>query len=200
MTRREAVIGAAAALAAGPALAQGAMLDPHGRIRPQALKAALETLNALTPQQIPNRDVLAIADMGKHSSERRLAILDLKTGAVQWFRCSHGVGSDPDHSGWMQRFSNVEGSLATPDGAFRVGAVYEGGNGPSKYLHGLTAENANAYKREIVFHKADYAADSVVEEQGKLGRSHGCFVVGPEYHAAAMAALQEGALLFSWKG
>lgn len=200
MTRRDVMIGATAALAAAPAMAQGARLDPKGRIRPDALKAALAALDAFTPEQIPNRDVIAIADMGRHSSERRLAIVDLKSGEVQWFRCSHGVGSDPDHTGWMQTFSNVEGSLATPDGPFRVGAVYVGANGPSKYLHGLTAENANAYKREIVFHKADYAADSVVEEQGKLGRSHGCFVVGPEYHAAAMDALAEGMLLFSWKG
>jgi hypothetical protein len=200
MTRRDVMIGATAALAAAPALAQGTSLDPKGRIRPDALKAALAALDALTPEQIPTRDVIAIADMGRHSSERRLAIVDLKSGEVQWFRCSHGVGSDPDHTGWMQRFSNVEGSLATPDGPFRIGAVYEGANGASKYLHGLTTDNANAYQREIVFHKADYAADSVVEEQGKLGRSHGCFVVGPEYHAPAMAAMQEGALLFSWKG
>jgi hypothetical protein len=200
MTRRDVMMGVTAALAAGGAQAQEVTLDPKGRIRPQALKAALDALAALTPEQIPVRDRIAVADMGRHSSERRLAIVDLKTGDVQWFRCSHGVGSDPDHTGWMQRFSNVEGSLATPDGPFRVGAVYEGANGASKYLHGLTPENANAYKREIVFHKADYAADSVVEEQGKLGRSHGCFVVGPEYHAAAMDALAEGALLFSWRG
>ncbi len=43
---------------------------------------------------------------------------------------AHGKGSDPEHSGWLQRFSNIPDSEASSDGVFRTGDIYEGAARP----------------------------------------------------------------------
>ena len=72
-------------------------------------KAALDRHRAV----IPLRDRVAIADFGVASSELRFHIVDLISGVSNSYLVAHGKGSDPDHSGWLQRFSNETGSLAT---------------------------------------------------------------------------------------
>jgi hypothetical protein len=113
--------------------------------------------------------------------------------------CSHGRGSDPAHSGWLEYFSNSFGSEATSNGAYLTGDAYFGKYGHSMRLTGLDYTNNNAEARAIVVHSAWYAEPSVVEQYGKLGRSEGCFALPGISHAEAMTRLGSGRLLYADK-
>ncbi|MFN3944973.1 MAG: murein L,D-transpeptidase catalytic domain family protein [Allosphingosinicella sp.] len=134
--------------------------------------------------RLTHTDLVGIADFGKASREARFYILDTNSGRVSRHLVSHGRGSDPGHTGFLQRFSNAPGSNATSDGAYLSGVYYHGKYGRSMRLHGLDPSNSNAEARAIVVHSAWYAEPDVVEQHGKLGRSEGCF-------AFSYASLQE---------
>jgi hypothetical protein len=92
------------------------------------------------------------------------------------FRAAHGSGSDPDHDGFLDKFSDIPGSSASPEGAYLVAEPYVGKHGKSLRLDGLDPTNANARDRAIVIHAADYAEPTFLQKWGKLGRSNGCIV------------------------
>ena len=118
-----------------------------------------------------------LVDYSLHSAAERLFVWDPEEGLVLSLRAAHGRGSDPDHDGYLDDFSNQAGSQASPGGAFRVGESYVGQHGVSLRLDGLDPENANARARAIVVHAAAYAEPVFLKEHGKLGRSHGCIVL-----------------------
>ena len=62
---------------------------------------------------------------------------------------AHGSGSDPAHTGWLQRFSNVPDSFASSEGAYLASDYYVGKHGRSQRLAGLDATNSNALDRAI---------------------------------------------------
>lgn len=134
-------------------------------------RAELERLGAA----IPRRDVVAIADFGRASADPRFHLLDMAGGRVTSLLVSHGRGSDPAHSGWLQRFSNVEGSAATSAGAYRTVDYYTGRHGRSIRLDGLDPTNNLAEVRAIVVHGAPYVSAQMARTTGKIGRSEGCF-------------------------
>ena len=122
-------------------------------------------------------DVVAIADFSKASREHRFFLLDTASGRVTQHLVAHGRGSDPDHSGFVERFSNAIGSEASSNGAYVTGDYYPGKYGRSLRVAGLDPSNSNAYARAIVVHSAWYAEPEVLTEHGKLGRSEGCFAL-----------------------
>jgi hypothetical protein len=144
-----------------------------------------------------SRDVLAIADFGLPSSVPRFHIVDLLGGTVTSLLVAHGKGSDPDHSGMLQSFSNADGSNATSEGAYLTGETYVGVHGQSRRLIGLDPTNDNAERRAIVIHAAPYAEAAMIAQQGKLGRSDGCFVFGEADLAIVLARLGRGRLLYA---
>lgn len=133
---------------------------------------------------LTHTDVVAIADFSKASREHRFFLLDTNSGRVTQHLVAHGRGSDPDHSGFVERFSNAIGSEASSNGAYVTGDYYPGKYGRSLRVAGLDPSNSNAYARAIVVHSAWYAEPEVLSEHGKLGRSEGCF-------ALPYASLQE---------
>ncbi len=143
------------------------------------------------------RDIAGIADFGLHSASPRLHIANLEAGTVRSLLVSHGSGSDPEHDGWLNDFSNLDGSWATSRGAYVSWEWYEGRYGTSMRLEGLDESNANAFPRAIVMHAASYATPSHVERWGRLGRSNGCFAIGPEEFSTALYQLGGGKLLFA---
>jgi hypothetical protein len=149
--------------------------------------------------QFALRDRVAIADFTVHSRERRFHIVDLIGGQVFSYLCAHGRGSDPEHSGYLQRFSNDEGSLATSRGAYMTGPMYDGVHGRSMRLIGLEPDNYNADPRAIVMHAADYVGENHIATWGKIGRSEGCFVFAPHMLAQVLALLGPGRMLFADK-
>ncbi|WP_119084763.1 murein L,D-transpeptidase catalytic domain-containing protein [Altererythrobacter sp. B11] len=143
------------------------------------------------------RDIAAIADFGVHSGIPRFHFANLEDGSVRSFLVAHGLGSDPEHDGWLNGFSNVVGSNATSRGAFITWEWYKGRYGTSIRLGGLDPANSNALERAIVMHSADYATQAHVDRWGRLGRSNGCFAMGPEDFREALWHLSGGRLLYA---
>ena len=98
-----------------------------GAIDPQLFakaKAALDT------HKVWPRDVIGIADFSQPSSDPRFYVVDLMSGEVESHRVAHGRGSDPDHSGFVERFSNDFGSYASSNGTYVTGDYYDGSTAP----------------------------------------------------------------------
>jgi L,D-transpeptidase catalytic domain len=184
---------AGAALAASPA---GFAQDRATR---DLLLARARTALDRLHDRFALRDRVAIADFTVHSRERRFHIVDLIGGQVFSYLCAHGKGSDPEHSGFLQRFSNEEGSLATSRGAYMTGPMYDGVHGRAMRLIGMETDNSNADPRAIVMHSADYVGENHIATWGKIGRSEGCFVFAPHMLPQVLALLGPGRMLFADK-
>lgn len=142
-------------------------------------------------------DVVGIADFALHSAEKRFHFVDLDHNRVESFHVSHGDGSDPDHDGWLKWYSNQEGSHCTSAGAYLTRSWYTGKFGTSIRLDGLDPTNSNALPRAIVMHQAQYARPEHIARFGRLGRSNGCFAMGPEQFDMALIRLAGGRLLYA---
>lgn len=148
-------------------------------------------------QAVWRRDIVGLADFARPSAQPRFHFANLENGTVRSFHVAHGRGSDPEHDGWLKNFSNVPGSEATSRGAYLTCEWYNGKYGTSIRLEGLDTDNSNALGRAIVMHPASYAASSHLARWGKLGRSEGCFAMGPEQFNEALWHLSGGRLLYA---
>lgn len=154
---------------------------------------------ALDQHQIYARDTIAIADFSKPSSEPRFHVVDLASGQVESYRVAHGRGSDPSHSGYLERFSNDFGSYATSNGTYVTGDYYDGKYGLSMKVRGLDWSNSNAEPRAIVIHNAWYAEDDMIPLHGMLGRSEGCFAMSRQNQYQVMRKLAGGRMIYADK-
>ncbi len=179
-----------------PAHAQ--TLDPDGLIRPALLERAVQAMEARGHEGHASGK-LVLVDYGLRSSQERLFVIDLESGAVSAYRTAHGLGSDPDHDGLLDTFSSVSGSQASPEGAFRFAEEYQGKHGQSFRLDGLDEANRNSRARAIVIHSAWYAEPDFLEQHGKLGRSNGCIVFSKADLARFIGEVPEGTLIFVGK-
>lgn len=194
-----AIVTAAVALMAGPAAHaqqwRGVMLDPERIIRPDLLSLALKAYERHADERL-SRERMAIVDFSKPSSERRMFVVDLKTGLVSSFLVAHGRGSDPDHDAVADTFSDAVGSHASSLGAYLVSEPYQGSHGLSIRLDGLDSSNRSARDRAVVLHSQWYVSDKLARA-GKLGRSWGCFVVDRAVIRQITQQLANGAFLFA---
>ena len=92
---------------------------------------------ALDFHKIAPRDSIGIVDFSQPSNEPRFHVVDLASGTVESHRVAHGRGSDPDHSGFVERFSNDFGSYASSNGTYVTDDYYEGKYGLSMKVRGL---------------------------------------------------------------
>lgn len=197
MKRRDLLIGG---LASGAALAAPARVFAqvrNGSLRDRALFEVARAELDRAGEAIWKRDIVGIADFGLHSAKRRFHFVNLEREEVQSFHVSHGTGSDPEHDGWLNNYSNMEGSNATSRGAYVTWEWYQGRFGTSVRLGGLDPTNDAALRRYIVMHRAKYAEPSHIEQWGRLGRSNGCFALGEEQFRIALTTLSGGRLLFA---
>lgn len=187
--------GAAAAMAALPAraFAQASPLSERDRKLLDIARREVDRAGSA----LWRKDIVGIADYGVHSSLPRFHFANMEAGTVRSFLVAHGTGSDPDHSGFLQQFSNIEGSNATSRGAYITWEWYKGRYGTSIRLVGLDPDNSNALPRAIVMHSADYATPAHIEKWGRLGRSNGCFAMSPEDFNEALWHLSGGRLLYA---
>jgi hypothetical protein len=172
------------------------MVDPV--IDPQLLARARASF-ARHRSRLRHVDMVGIADFSKPSALPRFYLMDTYTGRVTSHLVSHGRGSDPDHSGWLQRFSNSMGSNASSNGAYVTGEFYHGRYGRSMRVSGLDHTNSNAHQRAIVVHSAWYAEPHQVEQHGRLGRSEGCFAMSYSSLQETLARLGPGRFLYADK-
>ena len=196
LTRRSLLV--AGTVAAGASLVRPALAAPAASLSPQLLARAKAALNQHSGQ-IANRDVIAIADFSQPSRQPRFHLVDIASGRVSSHLVAHGRGSDPGHTGWLERFSNDFGSNATCSGTFRTDGYYMGAHGRSIRLSGLDPSNANAQGRGIVVHGAWYVSPAMARSPGILGRSEGCFALGSASLEEVMARLGPGHMIYADK-
>ncbi len=210
MNRRDLIKGT---LAAGAALTAATRLPAQaraGNVRDAQLAdmAKQAQAKARAGGYLWRDDVVGIADFGLRSSEERFHFVNLEAGRVESYLVSHGDGSDPEHDGWLNWFSNTHGSHCTSEGTYATFGWYTGRFGTSIRLEGLDPTNSNALDRAIVMHRAKYAERAHLEKWGRLGRSNGCFAMGDAdfkkallqlgggrvIHAASMGLLPNGSI------
>ena len=178
-------------------LAPAAQAAPAG-INPKLFERAKAAL-ASHGSSIRYRDTIGIVDFSLPSADPRFHVVDLIGGHVDSFRVAHGRGSDPDHSGFLERFSNDFGSHASSNGTYTTADTYEGKYGLSMKVDGLDWTNNNANSRAIVIHNAWYAEDDMIPVHGKLGRSEGCFAFSRASQWKVMSRLNGGRMIYADK-
>ena len=210
-----AIISTAASSSVLPSLALPGAADPLSPIAPQP-QAPAQVLTpsapggidpqlfarakaALDRNRIYARDYMGLVDFSKPSNEGRFSVVDLRNGEVETFRVAHGRGSDPDHSGFVERFSNDFGSYASSNGTYTTADYYQGKYGLSMKVRGLDWSNSNAEARAIVIHNAWYAEPAMIGAHGKLGRSEGCFAFSRDDQWSVMRKLAGGRMIYADK-
>lgn len=158
-------------------------------------KAALDSHG----RSIVARDFIGIVDFSQHSNLPRFHVVHLPSGHVESHAVAHGKGSDLGHSGFLENFSNVNGSEATSNGTYITAETYEGKYGHSMRVKGLDWTNNNAESRAIVIHNAWYAEPDVIQQHGKLGRSQGCFAFSRASQWSVMDRLGGGRMIYADK-
>jgi L,D-transpeptidase catalytic domain len=197
-TRRSFLGIALAAAAPLPRLAVARTAGLAGHIAPDLRDRALEALERHRTR-IAYRDVIGIADFSLPSRTPRFHLLSLTDGSVRSHLVAHGRGSDPAHTGWLERFSNEPHSYATSAGAYRTDGFYVGGHGHSMRLEGLDPSNSNATSRAIVVHGAWYVSEDMIGQHGMLGRSEGCLAVANSSLDEILTSLGPGRLIYADK-
>jgi hypothetical protein len=182
--------------AAGATLALGRTESADGRIDPRLLRRALDALEQ-HHDSISYRDFIGVADFSLPSRAPRFHLVNLAGGSVRSHLVAHGRGSDPAHTGWLERFSNEPRSNATSAGAYRTGSPYLGAHGRSMRLEGLDPTNSNALSRAIVVHGAWYVNQEMIGHSGMLGRSQGCFAVADSSLPEIIERLGPGRLIYA---
>lgn len=160
-------------------------------VRPEAVEKALAAL-ARHAGEIRKPRYLTLIDLAAHSSQKRMFVFDLGTGRAQALLVAHGRGSDPDHDGFADRFSNRLNSKMSSLGAYVTGSAYLGKHGLSLRLVGLDSTNDHAIDRAIVMHGADYVAP----DREVMGRSWGCPAIEQRYAKRLIPLLAGGSFLF----
>lgn len=172
-------------------------LDPQGQIRKALLDDALVALER-HGDRIARKEQIYLVDFQQHSSKPRLFRLDMTSGEVVAWRTAHGRNSDPAHTGFAQRFSNVKDSGESSVGAYVTAGMSSGAkHGANVLLDGLDPTNDEARDRAIIVHAADYCEPSFLAREGKLGRSLGCFSLSQADLDVVRPAMDSGRLLFA---
>ena len=140
--------------------------------------------------------ILALADMTRPSTEKRLYIIDLASRKLL-FRTwvAHGRNSGDLN---CTSVSNTVGSLQTSKGLYRVeGKIISPKHGAALLLQGLDpGVNDKAMEREIIMHGAEYVSAAFIQQYGRLGRSYGCPAVPVELMPRFIDLLADGGLLY----
>ena len=175
-------------------LKEYAYVDPTRIVPDRHLEEALIYFHK-NKATLKNKNVLSIIDYSQKSTQKRWYFINMQTGAVWNIHVAHGKGSDSNHDGYAEKFSNVSGSNATSLGFFRTAETYNGANGFSLRLDGLSSTNSKARERAIVVHGASYVQDTSVVQ----GRSWGCPAVSTANTQKVINLIKGGSLIYAAK-
>lgn len=168
-------------------------LDPKREVPTSALKKAILYFDK-NKSKVKNKTYLSVIDFSKSSSRKRFFIINMKTGKVWAIHVAHGKGSDSNHDGYAEKFSNVPNSKASSLGYYLTGSTYYGSNGYSLKLDGLSSTNSKARGRAIVIHGAKYVKQANI----KQGRSWGCPAVAYELRSTVINMIKGGSLIYAF--
>jgi len=167
------------------------------KIKPSVINEAVSAMNCARKNGVGvNASRVAIIDYTIPSRLPRLWVLDLKQQKLLFEEhVAHGQGSGHDIP---NVFSDREGSHQTSLGLFLTDSTYQGGNGYSLRLHGLSKGfNESALRRLIVMHGAPYVNPLAAMAMGRLGRSWGCPAVRREVAKPMIDTLKLGQFIYS---
>lgn len=139
-----------------------------------------ESIPSELAQYIPEKGQVILIDYKQPSNKKRLWVVQDNRVVIN---CRVGHGKN---SGWNlpTKFSNKNGSNKSCIGKFITD--YEYNNpviGRAMVVYGLEPGiNDNAFKRGIRFHSSKYASDKYFENNGRIGRSLGCFTTDKKYN------------------
>jgi len=161
----------------------------------ECFSKALEGYYQLKERGIVQKDILTIVDFSLSSTQKRLWVIDMITNTVLLQSVvSHGRNSGEE---FATSFSNENNSNKSSLGFYTTGETYNGKHGLSLKLDGLEyGINDNARNRAVVMHGADYAAESIIKQQGRLGRSQGCPAVPFAIHKEIINLIKDKSCLF----
>ncbi len=139
--------------------------------------------------------IITLIDFTKPSTEERFYVLDIKQKKMLYSSyVSHGRNSGENYA---TSFSNQSGSYKSSLGFYLTENTYQGKNGYSLVLSGLEKGiNDKAKERAIVIHGAAYSNPSVIANNGRLGRSHGCPALPQAVSESIINTIKNGSLLY----
>jgi hypothetical protein len=140
---------------------------------------------------------LTLIDYSRPSTEPRLWVFDLRTGAMRFRELvAHGKGTGENLA---RQFSDNMNSHQSSLGLFVTRDTYVGSNGYSLRLDGLEPGfNGRARERAIVMHGAPYVDALFAEKQGRLGRSWGCPALREAVSRQVIDFVRDGGVIFSY--
>lgn len=130
----------------------------------------------------------AVVDFSKPSTERRFCIYRT-TDKLFCTYVAHGSRSGI--GSYAVRFSNQIGSRESSLGVYLIGQAYEGRYGIAYKLYGLSQSNSNAYRRQIVLHRAPYIG------YGRVGNSWGCLAIPEQDWYTVTSLLRPGDKIYA---
>ena len=161
-------------------------------------KMAFTGFSKLQEKELLSTDsIMTIIDFSKPSTEKRLFVIDLKSGKL----LHHSVVAHGKNTGgkFATTFSNKLNSHMSSLGFYITRKTYMGGNGYSLQLDGLEkGYNDKAMERSIVVHGADYADESNLAGRGYLGRSYGCPALPRKISKLVIDKIKEGNMVFAY--
>lgn len=172
--------------------------DSNNQLNPTAYKYALKAYQiAIHKGDVSNKKVLTIVDFSKPSYDKRLWVINPKTGKVLMnLYTTQGMKSGLVYA---THFSNKPGSHESSLGTFITANSYEGKHGYSLRLKGINPGiNNNTLSRDIVVHPANYATPAFVHTYHRTGRSWGCFAVSPTQSRQLINLTKGGSVLFAY--
>src|SRR5690606_38581311 len=124
-----------------------------------ALRRALNYFDN-NSSKFSNKKYMGIVDYTQHSRHKRFYIVDLVDGSVEQLYVAHGSGSDRNHDGYADSFSNTSGSNQSSLGFVRGAETYYSSKFQSNALRldGLESRNSRVRSRAIVIHGATYVS------------------------------------------
>lgn len=118
-----------------------------------------------------------LIDLAIHSGSKRFFMVRLSDETIiHSGLVTHGSSASVLQLGERQ-YSNVNGSLCSSLGKYKIGVAYQGSFGLAYKLHGLDTSNSRAFERAIVLHSHTCVPDEETEEP--ICQSWGCPTVSP---------------------
>lgn len=146
---------------------------------------------------LSNKDYLTIVDYSQSSHNKRLYVINLRTGRLVFNTfVSHGKMSGKE---FATSFSNTMNSNKSSLGFMVTGDTYFGRAGYSLRLHGKEeGYNSNVFNRGVVMHGSDYVNAQRAEEGIDMGRSYGCPAIPKSVSKEIINTVSGGSCFFVW--
>ncbi|MES2774168.1 MAG: murein L,D-transpeptidase catalytic domain family protein [Bacteroidota bacterium] len=120
-----------------------------------------------------------VIDLGLHSGAKRFFMVRLSDGkALHAGLVTHGSSPSVLQPG-ERAYSNVEGSLCSSLGRYKIGISYQGTFGLAYKMHGLDTSNNHAFARAVVLHSHECVPD--IETEDAICQSWGCPTISPAF-------------------